>query len=141
MRGLLPETAEAKRKGCAWKTWRFDAESGEAGGWIDGTEALRQAAVLRLMVPRYRHLIYSFQYGSELENLIGKDGKYAEAAAPALAEEALLRDGRFREVRDAAAVREGDGLRVFFTAVTDWGSFQGAVPLKREEGSDEGPAL
>ena len=87
------------------------------------------AAALRLLTPRYEHCIYSFRYGSELAGLIGRDGEYAQAAAPALVEEALLRDPRFQAVRDVTAHRDGDALTVEFTAEADWGVISGQAAV------------
>ena len=99
----MGETAAASSR-----TWRFDPDSGRIGGWIDGEEALRQAVLLRLLTPRYEHMIYSFGYGSELAGLIGKDGGYVQAAVPAMVEEALLRDERILAVRDEMCIRDRD---------------------------------
>ena len=52
------------------KTWKL--EDGRAFRKIDGEDSLCQAIRLMLEVPRYRYPIYSWQYGSELETLIGK---------------------------------------------------------------------
>ena len=129
MAGLLPETAVLETVAEPSRTWRFDLETGRVGGRIDGEEALRQAAALRLLTPRYEHCIYSFRYGSELAGLIGRDGEYAQAAAPALVEEALLRDPRFQAVRDVTAHRDGDALTVEFTAEADWGVISGQAAV------------
>ena len=87
------------------------------------------AAARRRLTPRYEHCIYSFRYGSELAGLIGRDGEYARAAAPALVEEALLRDPRFQAVRDVTAHRDGDALTVEFTAEADWGVISGQAAV------------
>lgn len=129
MAGLLPETAVLETVAEPSGTWRFDLETGRVGGRIDGEEALRQAAALRLLTPRYEHCIYSFRYGSELAGLIGRDGEYAQAAAPALVEEALLRDPRFQAVRDVAVHLDGDALTVEFTAEADWGVISGQAAV------------
>ncbi len=136
MAGLLPKTAVLEMAAEPSGTWKFDLETGRVGGRIDGAEALCQAAALRLLTPRYEHCIYSFRYGSELAGLIGRDGEYALAAAPALVEEALLRDPRIRAVRDAEAHRDGDALMVKFTAEADWGVFRSQVQVGGQEGKD-----
>lgn len=130
MAGLLPETAERKRMATMpSKTWRLDPDTGRVRGWIDGEEALQQAVLLRLSTPRYEHVIYSFDYGSELEGLIGKDGGYAMAAAPALAEECLLRDDRIRAVSRMEVSRKGEALAMAFTVVTEDGAYSGEAEV------------
>ncbi|MGI5855357.1 MAG: DUF2634 domain-containing protein [Candidatus Merdivicinus sp.] len=130
MTGLLPETAVLGETAAASsRTWRFDPDSGRIGGWIDGEEALRQAVLLRLLTPRYEHMIYSFGYGSELAGLIGKDGGYVQAAVPAMVEEALLRDERILAVRDVNVSRKKDAVTVSFTAEASWGAFSGETEI------------
>ena len=130
MAGLLPEMAVLETVAAApSKTWRFDPDTGRIGGWIDGEEALRQAVLLRLLTPRYEHVIYSFEYGSELTGLIGKDSGYALAAVPSMVEEALLRDERIQTVRDVKVSQKGDAMTVSFTAETSWGTFSGEAAV------------
>lgn len=100
MAGLLPDTQSVLYQDAQPSyTWRIDWEQKRLSGMTDGSDALQQAILLALLTPRFEHVIYSFQYGSELESLIGRDAAYAVAAAPALAEEALQSDDRVKSVQ------------------------------------------
>lgn len=130
MVGLLPDGAEEKEKEASWETWKLDLETGRIGGKIQGAEALKQAVMLRLLTPKYEHMIYGLSYGSELAGLIGKDGDYCAAAAKTLVEEALLKDNRIKAVRNVTAEREGDELKVCFTAESDWGAVEETASVR-----------
>lgn len=109
MAGLLPDTAQyTLETEMPSRTWKIDWDNQQIDGFIDGTEALKQAALLALLTPRFRHVIYSFDYGSELESLIGQNRNYAVAAAPSMAEEALSVDSRFTQVKSGEFSAEGD---------------------------------
>ena len=111
MAGLLPETAAwTQGEEMPSRTWKINCEENRIDGVLDGAEALKQAAMLALLTPRFRHLIYSFDYGSELESLIGQNRDYAAAAAPSMAEEALAVDSRFSEVKSGKFSARGDSL-------------------------------
>ena len=71
------------------KTWKL--EDGRAFRKIDGEDSLCQAIRLMLEVPRYRYPIYSWQYGSELETLIGKGIEEVRAKAPGMIERRFCR--------------------------------------------------
>ena len=74
--------------------------------------------------PRFRHVIYSFRYGSELESLIGRDAEYAASAAPSMAEEALEADGRFSRVTAGSFSAAGDRIAGTVTVTAGSGSFR-----------------
>ena len=63
-------------------------------GTIDEAEALKQAIFMMLSVERYDHMIYSFNFGVELNNLIGKPKLYVASEAPRRITEALMIDDR-----------------------------------------------
>ena len=83
-------------------------EGGGDGKKGDKTWKLEDGRAFRLMleVPRYRYPIYSWQYGSELETLIGKGIEEVRAKAPGMIREALLQDDRIDEV-DGFSVTAG----------------------------------
>ena len=112
MAGLLPETAAwTQGEEMPSRTWKINWEENRIDGVLDGKEALQQAALLALLTPRFRHLIYSFNYGSELESLIGRNRDYAAAAAPSMAEEALSADNRFLEVKSGSFSAQRDYVK------------------------------
>ena len=51
-------------------TYALDAENGRIRGKVDGLEAVKQAVYLVLSTERFAHLIYSWNYGAELDGFI-----------------------------------------------------------------------
>ena len=101
---LLPVIEGGRDGRMGDQTWKL--EDGGTSKKIDGEEALCQAIRLMLEVPRYRYPIYSWQYGSELETLIGKGIEEVRAKAPQMIREALLTDDRITAV-DGFTVQKG----------------------------------
>lgn len=64
----------------------------------DGLESVKQAIYLILNTERYQHNIYSWDYGIELEDLIGKPIPYVLSEIPRRVEEALTQDDRILKV-------------------------------------------
>lgn len=79
-------------------TYALDIESGRIRGKVDGLEALRQAVYLILQTERYAFLIYSWNYGVELRELIGQPKDYALPEIKRCITEALLQDDRITAV-------------------------------------------
>lgn len=67
-------------------------------GKVDNLEAMKQVIYKILMTERYKHLIYSWNYGIEIGNLIGKPVDYVKSEAERLIKEALLQDERIKAV-------------------------------------------
>ena len=82
------------------KTWRLDLENNRISGFIDGLDAVIQSSFMALQTERYEHLIFSWQYGSELNTLIGKDSDYAYSEAKRMIQDALSTDTRITGIRD-----------------------------------------
>ena len=53
------------------RTYRLDMDSGHIVGYVDGEDALQQAAKKALRTPRFDCFAYDDQYGSELSHQIG----------------------------------------------------------------------
>lgn len=79
-------------------TYALDIESGRIRGKVDGLEAIRQAVYLILSTERYDFLIYSWNYGVELKNLIGQPRDYAFSEIKRVITEALTQDDRINAV-------------------------------------------
>ena len=83
-------------------------------GYTDGLDALKQAIYKVLNTERYEYPIYSFNYGIELENLIGKDPVYVQIELKRRIRECLLRDDRITEVDNFKFEFNGDQLKCAF---------------------------
>ncbi len=83
------------------RTYRIDWDEGRIIGFVDGQEAMRQYIKKALITPRFRCLIYSNQYGSEIEDmLIQRDAtrEYIETKVRFLVTDALIYDPRIIRV-------------------------------------------
>ena len=107
---FVPEVREAEVEYVEQpsKTWRLDLKNNRITKEIDELEAVVQSAYMALQTDRYTYPIFSWQYGSELHTLIGKERDYALSEAKRMIEDALLPDTRIKEVRDF--VLDGDVL-------------------------------
>lgn len=106
------------------KTFALDFENGRIGGKIDGVEAIRQAAYLRLLTERYEHIIYSWNYGFERVDLIGKPKDLAVILAETRIKDALLADSRILAVDSFMYTFEGGSVTASFTVHTQSGNFE-----------------
>jgi len=97
-------------------------------GFVDGLEALKQAIYKVLNTGRYEYPIYSFNYGIELESLIGKDRAYVQIEIKRRIRECLLRDERITEVDNFRFTIAGDEMLCVF----DVHSVYGVLELQKE---------
>ena len=107
------------------KSWLFDFAKGDfvldGAGRImiaDGYTAWAQWCVKTILTQRFAHVIYSFDYGTELEEALKQPSRKAvEAEMERAITEALLADPRTEMVKDFVFEWEGDIVKVSFTAV------------------------
>lgn len=110
------------------KTWNLNP-NGEGERYLDGLAALRQSVSLALATPRYAHLIYSFDYGSELLNLFGYSNDLVQTEAVRLIREALLVDERILAVDNFRFDFAGDAVQIAFDVRSKLGDFAAEVSL------------
>nr|WP_295681503.1 DUF2634 domain-containing protein [uncultured Lachnoclostridium sp.]DAD92249.1 MAG TPA: Protein of unknown function (DUF2634) [Siphoviridae sp. ctQ0C17] len=90
-------------------------------GMIDDVEALRQAIYLILSVERYEYLIYSWSYGVELKELVGKDIAFAYPEIKRRVIEGLVQDDRILDIDNFTFEKDEEGVLVNFTVHTIYG--------------------
>lgn len=104
------------------KTWIIDRNTMQVACMDEGLEAVRQAVEIALDVERFRWTIYSANFGSELDDLVGQDEALITAEIPRLVEGALSQDDRVVQVEDYVFTRTGpDSMHVSFTVRTVYG--------------------
>ena len=103
------------------KTWRLSGN--RLQGMIDGREAAAQAADLTLSTERFFYDIFSYDYGVELADLIGKDREYGKADLRRRIEEALGEDDRITGISDFTIDFDREAANVRFTVNTIFGDF------------------
>lgn len=101
-----------------------DSEEDRINGFIDELESIKQAIYLILSTERYKYIIYSWDYGVELVDLIGKPIPYCMAEIPRRVKEALLVDNRIENVTDFQFEHKGKTLHTTFTVVTNVGKVE-----------------
>lgn len=89
---------------------------------ITAIEAIKQTIYKILSTERYKHIIYSWNFGIELEDLIGNSKTYAKAVLPDRISDALKPYDRVSEVGDFVFTDvDKNSILCTFTAVTDAG--------------------
>jgi len=106
------------------KTFKFNISDQVITGNTDELEAMKQAIYLILNIERYENLIYSWNYGIELQDLFGKELNYVLPELKRRITEALLQDSRITNVTNFNFERSGKKVHVTFTAVTIFGEVQ-----------------
>lgn len=102
---MIPQTGGLLRQDFSFvqkpsRTFKLDRENGCVVGMADGLEAVRQAVYLILNTERYQWLIHSWDYGAELQSLVGKPPDFCAAEIERRVREALLQDDRIRAVEN-----------------------------------------
>lgn len=100
---------------------RTNTEEDRINGYTDDLEAIQQAIYLILNTERYAFPIYSWDYGVELIDLIGKPMPYVMSELPRRIKEALTQDDRIADVKDFTFEKHKSKLHTTFTVVTNSG--------------------
>ena len=98
--------------------------TGTIAGFVDGIDAMKQAIYLILNTERYAYIVYSWNYGVELADLIGKPIPFVMSEAKRRITEALMQDTRIKGVSDFAFESQGSALQVTFTVHTIFGDIE-----------------
>ena len=110
------------------RTYQLDLENKRLGRrMVDSVEAMNQAIFLILSIERFDYKIYPYDYGVELEELIGKRRSYVEADIRRRLDEALRQDDRILGTKDFSFSMDRENIEVTFTVVTIFGD----VPIER----------
>ena len=104
------------------RTYKVVADKDRVSGYTDGLDAVAQTVYLILSTERYKHIIYSWDYGVELLDLIGKPLSFVIADLPRRIKDALLTDDRINDVVDFKFDKTGNKLHTTFTVVTNKGN-------------------
>ena len=88
-------------------TYRLDFERKRLSGKIDNEDAIMQLVMKILYTERYAYVIYSSQYGVELDRLIGKEYDFIVADLERTITEALLADDRIISITEFVTEQVG----------------------------------
>ena len=125
---LMEEITETSYPSKTYKA-EFKTEN-RINGFVDDLEAIKQAIYLILSTERYAHIIYSWDYGVELVDLIGKPMPYVMSELPRRIKEALTQDNRIDDVVDFEFERKGKKLHTTFTVVTNLGNIPSELEVE-----------
>jgi hypothetical protein len=104
--------------------YEMDFTTGQlTGNIVTGLEAIKTWAYLALKTPRYRHLIYSWDYGNEIEDLIGQfvTQEYLDTEIPRIITDCLVINPFIKSISDIELTFKDDKLTGNFTINTDYG--------------------
>lgn len=105
------------------KTYKIDFDRNRITDTIDGLESLKQAVYCILNTIRYENIIYSHNYGSEVNSAIGLDYDLAKSEIERYITEAILADDRFIEIQNYTTSKlNSDSILVSFDVLTSYGS-------------------
>lgn len=112
------------------KTYKIDIENNRVkSSLIDKIEAVKQASFLILNTERYECVLYSWNYGIETKDLIGKSIDYVYPELCERIKEALLQDSRITNVDSFSyEVKKKGKITVYFTEHTIYGE----IDLEKE---------
>lgn len=112
------------------KTYKVNFEENYIAGEIDDLDAIKQAVYKILYTERFNYLIYSWDYGVEFENLIGKDYEFIVGDLQRRIEEALLQDDRIKKIENLNIKKDKkDSISVSFIVVSKYGNVEMEVDV------------
>lgn len=109
------------------KEYGIDFATGQLTGKIvEGLEAIKVWIWLCMHTERFRHAIYSADYGTSLEQYIGHmlSEEYINTDCESEITDALLINEYIESIEDFEAVRNSDSLNISFRVVTKFGNIE-----------------
>ena len=109
------------------REYGIDFDTGQLTGKIvEGIEAIKVWIWLCLHTERFRHAIYSSDYGTSFEQYIGHvlSDEYINTDCESEVTDALLINDYIESIEDFGAVKDGEHLRISFRVVTKFGSLE-----------------
>ncbi len=118
---LVPDFEIAKQPSY---TYKLDMAKARVNGFVNDKAAMPQAIYKILTTERYKHVIYSWNYGVELADLFGQPIPYVYAEIERRVTEALTQDDRIESVANFEFENTDGAVKVTFTANTIFGTVE-----------------
>lgn len=121
-----------KQGGIVNLTMRTTSEEGgfdRISGYVDDLDAIIQSIYLILSTERYKHIIYSWDYGIELVDLIGQPIPYVMCELPGRVKDALKTDNRIKDVVNFEFEHNKNKLYTTFTVITTVGEINAEMEV------------
>lgn len=106
------------------KEYEIDFITGQlTGRVVTGIDAIKAWVWMALKTPRYRYYIYSWDYGQELEELVGKgySRAFLTCEIESLITECLTINPHIKGIENFEGELVGDTFTATFTVQTDYG--------------------
>lgn len=131
---MIPNTGDDLRQDFVFttipsRTLKLNHDYHLVNGTIDQIQAVEQAVFLILTTERYQWLIFSWNYGVELKNLIGKDPEYCVPEIERRIREALLQDDRITTVENFQFEVNKKKVLTTFTVISIFGGFTSTLEV------------
>lgn len=111
-------------------TWIADPVTNRLRGRGDNWEAVRQAVEVIVNVERFKWQIYTPNFGTDYDGLLGTEPGYAASELRRRLEDAFLPDNRILGIKDYTYSFKDVSLTVTFTALTVFGDVPGSMEVK-----------
>lgn len=122
-RGTLDTDLEIVEGIGTTRTYKVIDREFNVEGHTDELEALRQSLEKELNTERYEYLIYGFNYGIDLESLLGKDHLYVRAELKRRVDECIMKDDRVLSVENPVVKTKGDEISYTCDVISIYGNF------------------
>lgn len=124
MENELEEAREVSR------TYKLHTDKKLILGYTDGLDAMDQAIYKILNTERYRYILYSWDYGMELEDLTGRELEFVLPELERRIKEALMQDDRIEEVTEFRFEFEKEKITVTFVVSTIFGDYEASKEVE-----------
>ncbi|MDE7260521.1 MAG: DUF2634 domain-containing protein [Oscillospiraceae bacterium] len=111
-------------------TWIADPVTNRLRGRGDNWEAVRQAVEVIVNVERFKWQIYTPNFGTDYDGLLGTEPGYAASELRRRLEDAFLPDNRILGMKDYAYSFKSPSLTVTFTVLTVFGDVASGMEVK-----------
>jgi len=105
-------------------TYKLNLDESIIAGFVDELEAMKQAIYLILNIERYEYLIYSWNYGIELNDLYGQPIPFVLPELKRRITEALTQDSRILGVDNFSFETNKGKVHATFTVHTIFGDVE-----------------
>lgn len=114
------------------RTYKVDSYNKRIIGTTDGQPAIEQAILKNFDTERFVYVIYSKNYGIELEKYIGKDYDFIRSDLQRAIEECLLVDARIYSINNLQFTQEGlDYMSITMDIETEQGVLTTTLEVKK----------
>lgn len=114
------------------RTYKVDSYNKRIIGTTDGQPAIEQAILKNFDTERFAYVIYSKNYGIELEKYIGKDYDFIRSDLQRAIEECLLVDARIYSINNLQFIQEGlDYMSITMDIETEQGVLTTTLEVKK----------